>query len=389
MNGDTDSCEVEKEIISQILEPRSDIGRNAKILREMLNRGVVSFDSKHLAKMIISNARSAFSVYGREFLQALTGMSILDLETFEGKYERLDMLKKTIDKKLTEMKKAGYIITEINETKISEKGIELAAISTIIDEMDIVARFGSGDHKVYTTGNTVKGYPLAIREYRRGDSYKDISVRQTIKRAMLRGHEKILKEDLRVFERTKSVNLDIVYLLDISGSMHGKKIDAGKKAAIGLAIQGTRVGDRIGVIAFNTKPYRVVNPTTRVKTIARHIVSMMPSSSTDIAAAISEARKMLDESSHPEYGKHIILITDAIPTSGDDDPVENTYREVNKTIRYGITISVVGIDLTSEGEEIARNITRMARGRFYHIENPDELNKIVLMEQKIARTLLD
>mgnify|MGYP000138418946 CR=1 FL=1 len=136
-----------------------------------------------------------------------------------------------------------------------------------------------------------------------------------------------MRKDLRVFERKRNISLDIVYALDISGSMHGRKIDAGKKAAVGLALMGTRVGDRVGVVAFNTSVYIISPPTANVRHIAHRIVSLSPSSGTDIALAVAESVRLLHEYSDPERGKHIILITDAIPTSGSDDPVERTYRE--------------------------------------------------------------
>lgn len=355
------------------------------MFRSMFNRGITNVDARHLAKMIMRSADSAFSVYGQEFLQNLTGFNAIDFYSFEGQYGRIEEMQRRIDNKLMTLKKAGLMITSKGKTNLSEKAADMAAISTIMDEMDILARVGSGDHTVHTYGSHESGYPLSVREYHRGDSYKDLSIRQTIKRVAARGRNDIRKDDLRIFERTKSVSMDIIYILDISGSMHGDKIDAGKKAAVGLSLMGTRVGDRVGVVAFNNEVYRVINPTTQVRSIATEIVKLSPGNGTDIAAAIEESRKMIEEHSASQRGKHFILITDAIPTTGDDDPVTRTFEEVSLTNSQDISISVIGIDLSSEGEDIAKRIVQLSSGRFYHIQNPEELHKIVLEERSRAR----
>ena len=52
------------------------------------------------------------------------------------------------------------------------------------------------------------------RQYRKGDRFKDLAVRRTLKKAIRRGHKKIEKEDLQIYERlAKGINY-VVYAMD-------------------------------------------------------------------------------------------------------------------------------------------------------------------------------
>ena len=370
----------------RLLDAASKESQDAQVLRTMMNRGVSSFDPSHLARLLTSNTKAAMGVYGEPFLEAMTGLMLLDFDAYEGHPERKGELTKRIDEQVGAMMRAGYFTAREGEGfEISEQGEELAAVSLLIDELEGLSRMGRGDHAIHTYGEREHGYPMSIRPYRKGDSYRDISVRQSLKRAVVRGRDFPSTDDLRVYERTRSVSLDIVYALDVSGSMHGDKLDAGKKAAVGLAFTGTKAGDRVGVVAFNVRPTRVVEPTPQVEQVAREVASLSPALGTDIAAAIRAGREMLIDASTPHRGRHIIVISDAIPTTGDEDPVERSYEEASITAAADITISLVGIDLSEEGEDIGRTLTRIAGGRFYHISNPHDLHNVVLEERNEAR----
>ena len=77
--------------------------------------------------------------------------------------------------------------------------------------------------------------------------------------------------------------------------------------------------------------------------------------------------------------KHLILITDAMPTVGDD-PNKNTLNLVERATGYGITVSVIGIDLSKEGTELARKIAEIGKGRLYVVKDLDNLDRIVLQD---------
>ena len=75
--------------------------------------------------------------------------------------------------------------------------------------------------------------------------------------------------------------------------------------------------------------------------------------------------------------KHLVLITDAVPTVGED-PGKSTLNFVERASAYGITISVIGIALSKEGTELAKKIVEIGKGRLYVVRDLENLDRVVL-----------
>jgi len=108
----------------------------------------------------------------------------------------------------------------------------------------------------------------------------------------------------------------------------------------------------------------------------RNLIPVCPKKGTNIAEAIRTAAELFPAS---KQTKHIIAITDALPTSGKH-PEEDTLKEVSNAKAQGITISLVGIDLSKTGERIAKRIVEHGQGRLYTIKELKNLDRIVLMD---------
>ena len=75
--------------------------------------------------------------------------------------------------------------------------------------------------------------------------------------------------------------------------------------------------------------------------------------------------------------KHLILITDALPTTGKD-PEKETLQEVSIARNAGITISLIGIKLNEKGKKLAEKIVELGEGKLYTVKNLENIGKIVL-----------
>jgi len=113
---------------------------------------------------------------------------------------------------------------------------------------------------------------------------------------------------------------DIAFVLDVSGSMAGKKLDQAKKALL-FCIENLNKGDRFEIIRFSTEAealfngYKDINETNRTQ--ARDFVSRLkPIGGTNIDEALTMALKM---NSHGQRPSMIIFLTDGKPTVGETD----------------------------------------------------------------------
>jgi magnesium chelatase subunit I len=342
------------------------------LLRQMSNRGIGGVSAVFVARSIVYDISSAIGTFGEELLSGLTGLPIAELSRSEGKIEKVSQITDRIESNLKLLRSQGYIM---REGGLSRKALEAVAEETLKDELEILSKLGSGSHAARAAGFDEKG-DHAI-PFSKGHSYKRISTRKTVGMAIRRGHSRPQLSDLRSREMTRKSGVDFVFVLDSSGSMRAEKIDACKRAAIGLAAVSVGTMDRVAVISFRKEPEVICefSDSEDLPVFAEKIVAITPGGTTSIAKALSLATGMLIDLASPA-AKHILLITDALPTEGDK-PAEEAKLEAEKAADSGVTISVAGISLTEEGEELAREISGIGSGNFYNVPAGD-LTALVL-----------
>ncbi|MBW2994953.1 VWA domain-containing protein, partial [Candidatus Woesearchaeota archaeon] len=77
--------------------------------------------------------------------------------------------------------------------------------------------------------------------------------------------------------------------------------------------------------------------------------------------------------------KHFILLTDALPTVGEE-PEKETIEAAAEARANNITISIVGINLNEQGAELAKKIVELGEGHLYMTKDAEELDRILLLD---------
>ena len=160
-------------------------------------------------------------------------------------------------------------------------------------------------------------------------------------------------------------NADVVLVVDCSGSMadtfftFNSRMAAAKKAGKTFAdkILTTGSGNRMAVIGFSSKGYgqngTAIDVTTgellgTKDTIYKAINGMHALGGTDYTAALTEAKRILDERSDQTRPSYVIFISDGAPGEqgeSQNDPVWNGSEQVAQLKAAGIKIYTVGIQL--------------------------------------------
>ncbi|WP_457620516.1 AAA family ATPase [Methanopyrus sp.] len=358
----------------------------ARILRQLLNRGIEYIRPDQLAESLVTSAAYVKGKYGRRFIEEITGWSYDKIASQQHDYSLVDELEEEIRRRLEILQKLGFVRPSYQGgVSLTLKGRELAAFSALIEELEAFEGTEFGHHtskRLSERGTGGRGYP---REYRRGDPYANLDVRGSLRTAVRRGRREILPEDLRSFDREEEVGLDIVYVIDTSGSMSGDRIDAAKRAAITLAHFSVKVGDRVGIVGFNTKAEIVVDITSDVEEIITKVMSLKPGGATDIGDAIRVGTELFRRCGRPDRDWHMILLTDGVPTKGEPDPETKALSEATAASRMGVTISTIGIRLPEEGIRLIEHIAGISGGRSHHITDPEELTLVTLNEYRRAK----
>lgn len=352
-----------------IVEGKKDKIEQGQILESAMNQGLFAFNPDMMFEQLVRDYNTAEKIYGETMLRFVTGYDSNSIKKNINLPEFKRELKQKMSKKIEQLKEEEFL-GENNE--ITERGIELASLTMYVKELDDLRAKGIGQKKQKRV--MVYGDKENTRIFKHGDRFQDIAIKKSIKQAIRRNHETLEIEDLQVFERDSKGRINIIYGIDASGSMKGKKIEACKKAGVALAFKAIDEKDKVGLIVFGEKIEECIEPTTDFSLFIKTLVKVRARKQTNIALTIEKAIELFPRDNST---KHLILLTDAVPTAGDT-PLKDTLNLVERAAGLGITISLIGIDMDEEGAKFAKQIIEIGQGRLYAIKNLENLDRIIL-----------
>lgn len=370
LKGKLKFSKVDDKLMHSVLENDKEKIDEGKTIKEAINQGISSFTPDLMFEQIVKDYMQAERIYGKSLLKYVSGYDPNYLERNINIPEFQRELKRKIEEGVKKLKKDEFVD---NDGSINDKGIELASLIMYMEELDEITAKGDFGQRIHK-----KSYIYGSREddrmYKKGDRYKDIAIKKSVKLAVRRGHGKLEVEDLKVFERESKGRTYIVYGMDASGSMRGKKIETSKKAGIALAYKATENKDPVGLIVFGTRIKERIEPTDDFGMLLRGMSRVRASMETNFIKMINEAIKMFPTDN---VTKHLIILSDALPTVGKE-PEEDTLKAVSIARSRGITISLVGIGLDRKGKRFGEKIVELGEGRLYVVKDLGELDKIIL-----------
>jgi len=345
---------------------------NGKLISESFNQSIGSFVPDMIFANIVKNFSIAKQLYGKTMLRILTGYEPEYIQKNMGIPEFRKELQKAITEKIEELRKQGLVD---DSGQVEQKGIELASLVLYVEEIDHIMPKGTFGFRG-SRQKAVYGEPGETHKFRKGERYRDIAIRQSVKTAVKRGHNELTPGDLSAHKRESKGRIDVIYALDASASMKGKKLGTCKKAGVALAYKAISEKDKVGLVVFGTEVKDFVAPTDDFGLLLQRITRVMASRQTDFARMIHKATELFAGSKET---KHLIILTDALPTVGKE-PEKETLEAVSAARAKGITISLIGIQLDKKGTALAEQMARLGEGRFNVVQDLDNLDRIVLQD---------
>ena len=372
MSGSLDSQNEENKLMHSVLANDKKTIDAGKLINEALNQGLSAFTPDMMFSQLVKNYSLAKQLFGETLIKLASGYDPDYIKKNIGIPEFRKELQQRIASKHQDLEHQGLAS---GDGTFSDEAMPLASLVLYTEELDHLISQGIAGEKV-SKEKFLYGSREESRDFRKGDRYRDIALKKTLKRSIRRGHSALHPRDLQSFEKESRGKACIVYALDSSGSMKGKKIEACKKAGIALAYKALSEKDKVGVMVFGSDVKEVVEPTTDFMRILRAITKAKASRETDIASTLKKALEMFP---NEDITKHLILITDALPTKGED-PEKLTLEGASIARNSGITISIIGINLDEKGKDFAQKVTAIGNGRLWIVGDSDNYDEIVLQE---------
>lgn len=119
-------------------------------------------------------------------------------------------------------------------------------------------------------------------------------------------------------DKSNIENKDITFILDVSGSMSGDKLEQAKKALL-YCVNNLNTGDHFNVVRFSTEAYSLFDSLKKadklnINEAKRFISDLQAIGGTNIEEAFSLAFKNYTESNRPHF---VVFLTDGKPTIGE------------------------------------------------------------------------
>ncbi len=367
---------VEDKLMNSVLEADKTTIEHAELIHEATNRSIGAFTPSLLFTQMVKNFSIAKQLLGEKLIKLLTGYDPNYIE----KNLKIPEFRKELQQKLQEnietLKDDDLLDSE---GMITSKGAELGAM-ILVKELDkFVTKDKIGEKVNKKTSHY--GEKAEARAYRKGDRYKDLNIKKTVHKAIRRGHKSLMAADLVTSQREGRGKVSLIFALDASASMKGKKLETSKKAGIALAYNAIQDKDDVGLVVFGSEIKSAVPPTQDFSAVLNAISNIKASRQTDFAAMIAKSVELFPPTGET---KHLIILTDALPTVGKEPELE-TLRAVSSAKSAGITVSLIGVQLDKAGMSLAKEITKIGEGRFSLVKDLGAVGAIVLEDYYAVR----
>ncbi len=197
--------------------------------------------------------------------------------------------------------------------------------------------------------------------------------------ADITGSNKTAKDETKPEDKTAKVLGSLIFLMDVSGSMQGEKIDAAKKAAIQGIKESLKTKTEIAILAFTGECDNPINAQTGFSTDENQLISFVNSLSADGGTPLAEALKltnnfMAKNKNKTSQNQMILLLADGDDQCGNLKDVIQTLKKNGILFRHE-TIGL-GIEPYSPAADQLKQIAQQSGGRYYYAQQHSQLASI-------------
>ena len=188
-------------------------------------------------------------------------------------------------------------------------------------------------------------------------------------------------DDLAPGDRPASRNVDMVIVLDRSGSMQGRKLEDARRAVLKL-LSNLSAKDRFALVTYS-EGVQIASGLVNVTQDNRgHLVSAVngvrAGGGTNLGAGLQAGINMLRTPYRSNNAARVILISDGLANRGITDP-KSLSGIASAAVESEFAVSTVGVG-ADFNEQLMTAIADRGTGNYYYLENPAAFAEIFQKE---------
>lgn len=188
--------------------------------------------------------------------------------------------------------------------------------------------------------------------------------------------------------KPKTQNVDMVIVLDRSGSMEGKKINDARQAIIRL-LDNLSPKDRFAIVSYSNKVRQhsglLTANQSNIQALKAAVTSIYPGGGTNLGAGLEAGMDLLHKA--PKIGNvgKVVLISDGLANQGVTSP-DALGIMASTAVRKEFAVSTVGVGLEFN-EHLMTTIADHGTGSYYYLENPAAFARVFQQELHNSKTV--
>jgi len=152
---------------------------------------------------------------------------------------------------------------------------------------------------------------------------------------------------------TNTLRINLVLVIDVSGSMEGRKIEQARQSLVALLHQ-LHNDDLVAIVTFSSEINQWKSDLVRVGNFRTDAIrfarNLRIGGSTALDGGLQTGISMLKRSAHGSFVKVLVLLTDGQPNVGISDPRVITDRAQEATLNTGISVNSISFGFYADFE---------------------------------------
>ena len=194
-------------------------------------------------------------------------------------------------------------------------------------------------------------------------------------------------DDLAAGDSPEARNVDMVIVLDRSGSMQGRKLKDARRAVLKL-LSNLSAKDRFAMVTYSDRVQIAFGLVHVTEDNRAHLVSAVNSvragGGTNLGAGLQAGINMLRTPYRSNNAARVILISDGLANKGIIDP-ESLAGIASSAVESEFAVSTVGVGVDFN-EQLMTAIADRGTGNYYYLENPAAFAEVFQKEFYNAQT---
>ena len=172
---------------------------------------------------------------------------------------------------------------------------------------------------------------------------------------------------------------DLIFVIDVSGSMGREDRLGTVKRSLGLLLDQLDERDRVGLVVYGSRGEVLLEPTGDLEAIRRTIERLVPTGATNAEEGLVLAYELAARSRREGAISRVVLCSDGVANVGRTGP-DAILARVGEAARQGIELTTIGFGMGNYNDVLMERLADTGNGRYAYVDSLDEARRIFVEE---------